>query len=233
MRDLLQGRPVGRCQRLHGAPRGVRDHPRDSVLPAHGLPASAEGVSGGRPVRRGGPDAEGEIRVAGRAIGLWTCWRYSAAFQCSYASVTLRLAEVVRSVPLMTVLYEREERGDPLGWTSSARAPDDGGATDVGFRAAGVPFHLRPPGRYAPAGEKHLTWLTGGAGRALRQSAVRAKEGDHAVVGRPVFWKGRLAKVAVVAVPGRFGDVLGPQLVASGLPCRRRQRPVKATNVVI
>ena len=31
----------------------------------------------------------------------------------SYASVTLRLAEVMEDRPLMTVLYEREEKGDP------------------------------------------------------------------------------------------------------------------------
>ena len=32
----------------------------------------------------------------------------------------MRLAEVVRDRPLMVVLYEREERGDPAGWTEPA-----------------------------------------------------------------------------------------------------------------
>ena len=37
-------------------------------------------------------------------------------YRCSYASVTLRLAEVMENRPMMTVLYEREEKGDPAGW---------------------------------------------------------------------------------------------------------------------
>ena len=37
-------------------------------------------------------------------------------YRCSYASVTLRLAEVMEDRPLMTVLYEREEKGDPADW---------------------------------------------------------------------------------------------------------------------
>ena len=52
-------------------------------------------------------------------------------FQCSYASVALRLAEVVRSVPLMAVLYEREKEGRSFGLDGAARAPGNGGAADV------------------------------------------------------------------------------------------------------
>ena len=39
------------------------------------------------------------------------------AFLCSYASVTIRLAEVLRQPPLMAVLYAREDKSDPAGWT--------------------------------------------------------------------------------------------------------------------
>ena len=39
------------------------------------------------------------------------------AFQCSYAAVTIRLAEVLRQPPLMAVLYAREDKSDPAGWT--------------------------------------------------------------------------------------------------------------------
>ena len=35
------------------------------------------------------------------------------AFQCSYAAVTIRLAEVLREPPLMAVLYAREDKSDP------------------------------------------------------------------------------------------------------------------------
>ena len=39
------------------------------------------------------------------------------AFRCSYASVTIRLAEVLRQPPFMAVLYAREDKSDPAGWT--------------------------------------------------------------------------------------------------------------------
>ena len=151
------------------------------------------------------------------------------AFQCSYASVTLRLAEVVRSVPLMAILYEREESGDPSGWneTPVLRAKvvrwTRGFGTPAshpicGFRG-GLPRRGRPifPGSLA---ERVVRY-----GRAQYE-----REGGHAVMGRPVFWKGRLAKVSVVAVPRRFGDILGPQVTASDLPCRRRRRLAKASS---
>ena len=38
-------------------------------------------------------------------------------FECSYASVTLRLAEVMRNQPLLGVLYQRQEQGNPAEWT--------------------------------------------------------------------------------------------------------------------
>ena len=37
-------------------------------------------------------------------------------FQCSYASVAMRLAEVMRRQPLVALLYERQDKGDPAGW---------------------------------------------------------------------------------------------------------------------
>ena len=39
------------------------------------------------------------------------------AVQCSYASVTIRLAEVLRQPPFMAALYAREDKSDPAGWT--------------------------------------------------------------------------------------------------------------------
>ena len=39
------------------------------------------------------------------------------AFLCSYAAVTIRLAEVLRQPPFMAVLYAREDKSDPAGWT--------------------------------------------------------------------------------------------------------------------
>ena len=37
-------------------------------------------------------------------------------FQCAYASVAMRLAEVMRRQPLVALLYERQDKGDPAGW---------------------------------------------------------------------------------------------------------------------
>ena len=38
-------------------------------------------------------------------------------YGCAYASVTIRLAEVLWHLPLMALLYDRNERGDPAVWT--------------------------------------------------------------------------------------------------------------------
>ena len=40
----------------------------------------------------------------------------------AYSSLTIRLAEVMQHQPLLAVLYERKEEGDPRRWTSPARA---------------------------------------------------------------------------------------------------------------
>ena len=67
------------------------------------------------------------------------------------------------------------------------------------------------------------------AERAVRYSYTQyAHEDGYAAIARPVLWKGRLAKVVVVAVPDSDRAGLGPQLVASDLPARRR-RLVAAT----
>ena len=64
------------------------------------------------------------------------------------------------------------------------------------------------------------------AEQAARYSTARyAHDGGCAAIARPVFWKGKLAKVVVIAVPDGYAAVLGPQMVASDMPGRRR-RPV-------
>ena len=129
-------------------------------------------------------------------------------YRCSYVSVTLRLAEVMENRPLMTVLYEREENGDPADWTE----PPVLSATVV-RRTRG----FGNPAAFPICGE-----------RAVRYGSTQyVHEGGYAAIARPVLWKGRLAKVVAVAVPDGDRAVLGPQLVASDLPARRR-RPVAA-----
>ena len=38
-------------------------------------------------------------------------------YGCAYASVTIRLAKVLGHLPLMALLYERNQQGDPAVWT--------------------------------------------------------------------------------------------------------------------
>ena len=101
------------------------------------------------------------------------------AFRCSYAAVTIRLAEVLRRPPLMTVLYEGEDEGDPEGWDRAARAPGDGGAADAGLRDYRLLPHLRLQGRLPPQGQAHPRRLPGGAGCPLRHGAVRPRRRLH------------------------------------------------------
>ena len=143
------------------------------------------------------------------------------AFQCSYAAVTIRLAEVLRDPPLMAVLYAREDKSDPAGWTDplDLRAKvvrrTRGFGTLTTFPICGERGGLPRRGRSIPPGS------------LAEQAARYAHDGGCAAIARPVFWKGKLAKVVVIAVPDGYAAVLGPQMVASDMPGRRR-RPVAA-----
>ena len=132
-------------------------------------------------------------------------------FGCSYASVCLRLAEVLRDQPLMVVLYEREEQGDPEGWTEPPVLEVKVVRRTAGFRPrrsrllggwrGGMPNPRRP----VPAGSL--------AEAAAHSGEPEYAEGDGiAAVATPILWKGRLAKVIVVAVPWEHRSVLEPQL---------------------
>ena len=134
------------------------------------------------------------------------------AYRCSYASVTLRLAEVVSEFPLMTFLYERhrDDGPDPESWTEPPElrativrrtrgfGPPDS-ALLCGSRG-GVPLRGRRP---SPGS---LADRVVGSGRAEYD-----EDGGFAAIARPVIWRGRLAKVAVVAVPYRHRVALDPQ----------------------
>ena len=95
------------------------------------------------------------------------------AFLCSYAAVTIRLAEVLRRAaphgrPVRAGGQERPRRLD-----RPARPAGEGGAPDAGIRHAGHVPHLRGAGRRPPQGQAHPPRLPGGAGRPLRHSALR------------------------------------------------------------
>jgi len=139
-------------------------------------------------------------------------------FGSSYISAALRLAEVVRRPPLMVVLYGHSEKGDPALWPMGedlARLRAKVVKRTRGFRArrsqlmggwrGGMPHKDRaiPPGSLAEL--------------AAQRGETECAEADGiAAVATPVVWKGRLAKVAVVAVPGEDREALEPQLGRQG-----------------
>ena len=135
----------------------------------------------------------------------------------AYASVTLRLAEVMRDRPLLAVLYERQERGGPSAWDESSASGAlrvKAAARTPGFGAADSRLldgsHGGVPGRGWPPSPGSAAERVAHAGRA-----AYAEEDNVAVAARPVFWQGRLAKVAVVAVPYHDRAILWPQLAAA------------------
>ena len=145
-------------------------------------------------------------------------WRLDVAalqreYRYAYAAVALRLAEVVRRPPLLVVLYERPDRRDPARWPAG---------NDLAALRAKV---VRRTKGLGPPGSGLVTGRWGGipnrdrripAG-SLAELAARSRGAEYAeddglaVVARPVYWKGRLAKVIVVAVPSGERAALLPQ----------------------
>ena len=142
----------------------------------------------------------------------------------AYSSLTIRLAEVMRHQPLLAVLYERKEKGYPHEWT--ADAPSEVFKVKVVARTPG--FRLRTlrrplsnlrgllPRRGAPPAQCSVAERVILTDRPVYVERVSGydlwQNDDVTVAARPVRWNGRLAKVAVVAVPYRDRSVLRPQL---------------------
>ena len=140
------------------------------------------------------------------------------AFQCSYAAVSLRLAEVLRHPPLMVVLYARdtEDRTDPSDLRVKVVRRTRGFGTPSGFPICGERGGIPRSGRPIPPGSL--------AEQAARYGTTRyGKDDGYAALARPVIRNGRLARVVVVAVPDGCASVLGPQMVSSDMPGRRRR----------
>ena len=141
-------------------------------------------------------------------------------FGCAYSSVAIRMAEVVRDPPLLAILYEREERGDPEGWTEPAILTAGVVKRTVGF---GARRSRLLNGRRGGMPQKRKVLPSGSlAERAAHSGRPEYAEGDGlAVAAKPVLWKGRLAKVIVVAVPWERRGALEPQLGRSRRPLPR------------
>ena len=143
-------------------------------------------------------------------------------FRCSYAAAAIRLGEVMDCQPLFVALYEREEAGDPADWPE--RADPHALRAKVVKRTAGFTPPASPllcgqrvgiPHRNSPLPSGSLAEQAVQSGRT-----EYAEEEGIAVAAKPVLWKGRVAKVAVVAVPAGDRAVLTAQL--GGLDWRYR-----------
>ena len=111
-------------------------------------------------------------------------------YRCSYASVAIRLDEGVRHPPLMVVLYENTERGDPAGWkrTPSLMATVVRRTRGMGNPASfticgvrdGVPRRGSPPSPRILGGPRHTPWrdTVRPRGRLRRRSPARLLEGE-------------------------------------------------------
>ena len=142
----------------------------------------------------------------------------------AYSSLAIRLAEVMRHQHLLAVLYERDERGEPREWDPNP-APEVFTARVVartpGFRLRTQRRPLsalrgllpRRDGSPAPGSVAERVILTGKPVYVERVSGYDLwRNDDVTVAARPIIWYGRVAKVALVAVPYQDRSVLAPQL---------------------
>ena len=152
--------------------------------------------------------------------------RLQQAFRCSYAAVSIRLAEVLRDPPLMVVLYAGDDGREPTDRAASTgllvkvARRTQGFGTPSDFLICGKRSGVPRWGRPIPPGSL--------AEQAARYGTARyAQYGGYAAFARPVIRNGKLARVVVVAVPESDAAVLGPQMVAADMPGRRR-KPILA-----
>ena len=170
----------------------------------------------------------GEFRELALASGLDVI-ALQREYRYAYAAVALRLTELVRNLPYFIALYERPGHSDPATWPrgddlAALRATVVNRTKGMGPPAAWPVTGKRGgiPQRYkrVPAGSL--------AERAARSGEAEYAEADGLVaVAKPVYWKGRLAKLAVVAVPLEFRALLAPQLGR-----RRRTWPIINARVL-
>ncbi len=146
-----------------------------------------------------------------------------AMYGRSYASLTIRLAEVLRHQPLLAVLYERGSQAE-LPLRMDGQTPDALCATVVtrtpGFRLRTqqrplsvlrglLPRRGEPPAPESVAERVALTGRPAAVDRVSGYDLWRAD--DLTVLARPVTWGGQVVKVYVIAVPYRDSSVLLPQ----------------------
>ena len=168
------------------------------------------------------------FRAIARASGLDVV-EIQKHYNRSYASVALRLTEVMKDQPMLVVLYERSHIDAPMLWPSRPM-PGAFRATVVrrteGFGAIRDPLIGGTRGSLPIKGSRplpgSLTFHVFQNGRAAHAESAWSKTGDGsgalgriAVAARPVIWYGHVAKVAVIAVPEQDRTVIRPQLTST------------------
>ena len=155
----------------------------------------------------------GEFRELARDSGL-DVTSLQREYGYAYAAVALRLTEVVRSLPYFVVLYERPGRSDPARWPAGNHLAALRATVVKRTKGMGPPACRLVTGKRGGIPQRHRRVPAGSlAERTARSGEPEYAEADGiAAVARSVYWKGRLAKLAVVAVPLEFRAVLAPQL---------------------
>ena len=164
------------------------------------------------------------FRAIARASGLDVV-ETQKHYNRSYASVALRLTEVMKDQPMLVVHYERSHIDAPMLWPSR---PMPGafrvtvGRRTEGFGAIRDPLICGSRGSLPINGSRPVPGSLGfhviGSGRAVCAQLDWKTNGYDvesmrriAVAARPVNWHGHVAKVAVVAVPYVDRKVIRPQ----------------------
>ncbi len=145
-------------------------------------------------------------------------------FGRSFASVTMRLAEVLDDPPLAAILYEnRLKRSCAVGHSSNRLRPlrETVAVCVSGFEPLIQPMPRLIEDREPQIGEPPPDGsLADWAARtrtplyAELKPCKSSSQGFAAAV-RPYIWRGRLTKVVVLAVPHAHRDALGPQLATT------------------
>ncbi len=145
-------------------------------------------------------------------------------FRCSYSAVAIRLAEVVREIPLMVVLYQRDELGHPAQWPSTVDLTDLRANVVRSAGGFGWPRTTMLNGHLDEAPAKGRSVPAGSLAELAVQSGRVAWSEDNGIVAvaKPVSWHGSLAKVTVVAVNEPDRMTLLPQLHSNGYHQHRR-----------
>ena len=142
-------------------------------------------------------------------------------FRCAYYSATRRLGEVMHRQPLMAVLYERRgdkseewtELADPGEFRATAVVRTPGFEDESSLLLCGTRGHTPLPFRRPSPGSLAERMIHEGQAEYAEVEPWRDEGGKDglAIAAKPVVWQGKLAKVAVVAVPYEDRSVLQRQ----------------------